>query len=206
SGDGNKISWVKWGSVISSLWAREVGLYIGSLRANNLALLGYWWREGEVLGSRVWGDIVKIGEEVDVIGVEFISSCIGVLRDERDIRRKEASVSDKGGWVNNRWVWEWDWVRSITGRVSKEFEDLLCVLQHVVVSNNYRDRWRWALDEDGEFTIKDLSRLIEDKILRSDNGCQETVWNKLVPKKVNVFVWRALRGRLPVQVGSGGAR
>nr|GFB34880.1 RNA-directed DNA polymerase, eukaryota, reverse transcriptase zinc-binding domain protein [Tanacetum cinerariifolium] len=66
--------------------------------------------------------------------------------------------------------------------------------------NEIGDRWRWALDEHGEFTVKDLSRLIEDKMLRSDNGDQETIWNKLVPKKVNIFVWRALRERLSVRV------
>nr|GFD42827.1 RNA-directed DNA polymerase, eukaryota, reverse transcriptase zinc-binding domain protein [Tanacetum cinerariifolium] len=41
---------------------------------------------------------------------------------------------------------------------------------------------------------------IKDKMLCSDSGGQEMVWNKSVPKKVNVFVWRALRGRLPVLV------
>ncbi|GJX90186.1 RNA-directed DNA polymerase, eukaryota, reverse transcriptase zinc-binding domain protein [Tanacetum coccineum] len=62
-----------------------------------------------------------------------------------------------------------------------------------------RDRWRWALCEDGEFKVKDLSRLIEEKILHVETGTQETLWNKLVPKKVNIFVWRALKGRLPVR-------
>ena len=38
------------------------------------------------------------------------------------------------------------------------------------------------------------------KILELDIGGQETIWNKLVPKKVNIFVWRALRGRLLVRV------
>ncbi|GKA72770.1 hypothetical protein Tco_0778986 [Tanacetum coccineum] len=94
---------------------------------------------GEVHEGKVWGDIVKIGEEVYRVGVDFTSSCIGGLGDGRDIRfwidrwvdnrrlcdrflrlyhldmRKEVSVSDIRGWVNNRWVWEWDWVRSITG-------------------------------------------------------------------------------------------
>ncbi|GJV21443.1 RNA-directed DNA polymerase, eukaryota, reverse transcriptase zinc-binding domain protein [Tanacetum coccineum] len=46
---------------------------------------------------------------------------------------------------------------------------------------------------------KDI-RLIEEKILLSDNGDRETLWNKLVPKKVNIFIWRALRGRLSVRV------
>ncbi|GJU72530.1 RNA-directed DNA polymerase, eukaryota [Tanacetum coccineum] len=60
-----------------------------------------------LLEGEVWGDILKIGKEVDGIGVEFTSSCIGVLGDERNIRRKEASMSDREGWVDNRWVWEW---------------------------------------------------------------------------------------------------
>ncbi|GJX28635.1 reverse transcriptase domain, reverse transcriptase zinc-binding domain protein [Tanacetum coccineum] len=175
-------------------------------------------------GGGVWGDIVKIGEEIDGLGVDFTSFCVGVVGDGSDIRfwvnwwvdngrlcdrfprlyhldgRKEVSVMDRGFWDDNRWVWEWDWVRNIRGRVCKELEDLLGALQHVVVSNNCRDQWRWSLDEDGEFTVKELSRLIEEKILLSNNGDQETLWNKLVPKKVNIFVWRALRERLLVRV------
>ncbi|GJW46396.1 hypothetical protein Tco_0078042 [Tanacetum coccineum] len=60
----------------------------------------------------------------------------------------------------------------------------------------YLDRWRWTLCEDGEFKVKDLSRLIEEKILHVETGTQETLWNKLVPKKVNIFVWRALKKTL----------
>ncbi|GJR13367.1 RNA-directed DNA polymerase, eukaryota, reverse transcriptase zinc-binding domain protein [Tanacetum coccineum] len=66
--------------------------------------------------------------------------------------------------------------------------------------NGIGDRWRWSLVEDRVFTVKELSRLIEEKILLSDNGGQEILWNKLVPKKINIFVWRALRGRLLVRV------
>ncbi|GKE35333.1 hypothetical protein Tco_1454655, partial [Tanacetum coccineum] len=29
----------------------------------------------------------------------------------------------------------------------------------------------------GEFTVKDLSRMVEDKILHADSGAQETIWN-----------------------------
>ena len=58
----------------------------------------------------------------------------------------------------------------------------------------------WSLDDDGEFTVKELSRMIEEKVQSSVNGGQETRWNKLVPKKVNIFVWRPLRGKLPVRV------
>nr|GEX76857.1 RNA-directed DNA polymerase, eukaryota, reverse transcriptase zinc-binding domain protein [Tanacetum cinerariifolium] len=66
--------------------------------------------------------------------------------------------------------------------------------------NGVWDKWRWMLDDDGEFTVKELAKFIEEKIPHTDNGGQETVWNKLVPKKVNIFVWRALKGRLLVHV------
>ncbi|GJS10798.1 nucleotide-binding alpha-beta plait domain-containing protein [Tanacetum coccineum] len=94
----------------------------------------------------------------------------------------------------------YDWVRDIRGRVSREFEELVGVVQDIVVHSNCRDKWRWTLDVDGEFTVKELDRLVEEKILHTDSGGQETIWNKLVPKKVNIFVWRALKGILPVRV------
>ena len=70
----------------------------------------------------------------------------------------------------------------------------------MVVSNDCRDRWRWTLGEDGDFKVKELSRLVEEKIIQVESGGQATLWNKLVPKKVNIFVWRVLKGRLPVRV------
>ncbi|GJY70994.1 RNA-directed DNA polymerase, eukaryota, reverse transcriptase zinc-binding domain protein [Tanacetum coccineum] len=116
-----------------------------------------------------------------------------MVRDGRDIR----FWVDR--WVDNQRLCD-RFPRNIRGRVSKELEDLLGVVQHVVISSNCKDRWKWLLSKDGEFTVKELSRLIEEKILVSDNGGREMIWNKLVPKKVNIFVWRALRGRLPVCV------
>ncbi|GKA71883.1 hypothetical protein Tco_0778099 [Tanacetum coccineum] len=63
-----------------------------------------------------------------------------------------------------------------------------------------RDKWRsrWALDKDEEFTVKELARLLEEKILHIDSGDHETIWNKLVHKQVSIFVWTSLKGRLSV--------
>lgn len=72
--------------------------------------------------------------------------------------------------------------------------------QTLVMANTCRDLWRWALDEDGVFVVKTLSRLIDKKNLKIDRGANEMRWCKLVPKKENVFVWRALKKILPVRV------
>ncbi|GJR58972.1 cycloartenol synthase [Tanacetum coccineum] len=85
------------------------------------------------------------------------------------------------------------------GRVHMEFEDLQDVLQSVVVCNDCRDHWKWTLNDDGEFTVKELTKMIEEKILRVESDSEVTLWNKWVPKKVNIFIWRALKGRLPVR-------
>ncbi|GJT09653.1 putative RNA-directed DNA polymerase, partial [Tanacetum coccineum] len=57
----------------------------------------------------------------------------------------------------------------------------------------------WALQESGDFTVRGLTKLVEEKILNMESGGEATTWNNWVPKKVNVFVWRALKGRLPVR-------
>ncbi|GKF61142.1 hypothetical protein Tco_0181196, partial [Tanacetum coccineum] len=56
--------------------------------------------------------------------------------------------------------------RSIKGGVGKELDDLVSVLQNVVVSNNCRDRWRSMIFDDGEFKVKEISRMIEEKIYK----------------------------------------
>ena len=59
--------------------------------------------------------------------------------------------------------------------------------------------WRWLLEDDGRFTVKTLSKIVDNKYLHEEGSSQETVWNKIVPKKVNIFIWRALKRRLPVR-------
>jgi hypothetical protein len=82
----------------------------------------------------------------------------------------------------------------------QEFEELQNILQNVVITFDCRDRWRWALHESGEFTVKELTKMVEEKILDVDNnGGVATIWNKWIPIKVNIIVWRALKGRLPVR-------
>lgn len=47
---------------------------------------------------------------------------------------------------------------------------------------------------------KSLKDMIDDKVLGENGGFLETKWNNVVPRKVNIFVWRLSQGRLPVRV------
>nr|GEZ45135.1 heat shock protein 90-5, chloroplastic-like [Tanacetum cinerariifolium] len=50
-----------------------------------------------------------------------------------------------------------------------------------------RDRWRWGFQENGDFTVNVLTKLVEEKTLNVASEDEATIWNKWVPKKVQTF-------------------
>ncbi|GKB69466.1 RNA-directed DNA polymerase, eukaryota, partial [Tanacetum coccineum] len=59
------------------------------------------------------------------------------------------------------------------------------------------DRWYFSLSSSGEFSVKDTRLAIDDLVLPSHS--EPTRWVKLIPIKINVFMWRARRGCLPTR-------
>nr|GEW12929.1 RNA-directed DNA polymerase, eukaryota [Tanacetum cinerariifolium] len=78
----------------------------------------------------------------------------------------------------------------------QQLTDLATLLDSVIL-NNSKDRWYCDLSGDGEFRVKKLRNFIDDKYLPSHT--EATRWVKLVPIKVNIFVWRARRDCLPTR-------
>ena len=115
-------------------------------------------------------------------------------------RRKEAKIVEKGRWIGSEWKWVWEWSREPRGRGEGELEELESILNIVTIDSSCRDTWKWSLDENGVFSVKILSSLVDEKCLAIGGNGNITLRNKIAPKKINVFVWRALRGRLPVRV------
>ncbi|XP_071711097.1 uncharacterized protein [Rutidosis leptorrhynchoides] len=95
----------------------------------------------------------------------------------------------------------WEWVRHPSGRTLNEFYDLKQLLRDVKLSRDKKDSWKWSLASNGLFTVKKLSSIIDAHILGiSNNNGEATCRNGLVPKKVELFVWRLLLNRLPVRL------
>ncbi|XP_071689850.1 uncharacterized protein [Rutidosis leptorrhynchoides] len=62
------------------------------------------------------------------------------------------------------------------------------------------DSWRWNSSSNGIFTVKKLSTIIEEQVYaEAYNHGEVTIRNALVPNKVEIFVWRTLKKRLPVR-------
>ncbi|GJS34354.1 RNA-directed DNA polymerase, eukaryota, reverse transcriptase zinc-binding domain protein [Tanacetum coccineum] len=123
---------------------------------------------GEFVGlggvrSGVWGDIVRVGRDIDRLGVCFSSS----------FTRKVGDGSRVSFW-DDRWV------------------------GGVILPD--RDTWNWELGDDDLFSVKRLSSVVEAKCLIVGVANFETIWNKLILQKINIFAWRMVRGKLSVRV------
>ncbi|XP_071705377.1 uncharacterized protein [Rutidosis leptorrhynchoides] len=63
-----------------------------------------------------------------------------------------------------------------------------------------KDSWIWNLTGNGVFTTKKLASIIDEVILNIGSRPKEGfLKNNLVPSKVSIFIWRALKRRLPVR-------
>ncbi|XP_071729394.1 uncharacterized protein [Rutidosis leptorrhynchoides] len=94
----------------------------------------------------------------------------------------------------------WNWKRDPSGRVISEFEGLRELLAAVYVDRSKSDSWKWALSSNGKFSVKNLSVILDEQFLGTPVAPLATLRNRLVPKKLEIFVWRSLKGRLPVRL------
>ncbi|GKB30408.1 reverse transcriptase domain, reverse transcriptase zinc-binding domain protein, partial [Tanacetum coccineum] len=58
--------------------------------------------------------------------------------------------------------------------------------------------WECCWDSSRPPRVKVLSRYIEEYNMAVSSEGNKTIWRSIIPRNVNVFVWRALRGRLSV--------
>ncbi|XP_071699418.1 uncharacterized protein [Rutidosis leptorrhynchoides] len=91
-----------------------------------------------------------------------------------------------------------DWIRNSRGRALTDIEELSKLISIVRLQPSSHDNWRWSLGSDGIFTSKNLTLFIDGKRLLPGNHFAETIRNKSIPQKVEIFAWRAKPKRLSV--------
>ncbi|XP_071700132.1 uncharacterized protein [Rutidosis leptorrhynchoides] len=198
-----------WVKVIKSIYGSSGGL----TSCTNNHIVSY---------SSAWYNIIKTCCFIDSIGVPFVSSFFKEvgngattsfwndkwlgdfsLRDrfKRLVRFEsnlDVSVCDRTSCMGSNRVGCWGWSRVPFGCALGELDELNHLLSSHVSKGDGPDAWRWGGSTSGRFTTNILSELITTKLLHSDTNVFETLRNNLVPKKVEVFVWRARKRQLPV--------
>ncbi|GJX13923.1 MAK10-like protein [Tanacetum coccineum] len=110
---------------------------------------------------------------------------------------KDASLSERWYCLNGVWTGLWSWRINPRGRSKFDLELLISYLQGVELRVGAEDRLVWSLDQQHSFSVKKLASLIDYNILRDHSlGSKSHTWNSLVPKKVNIHIWRLAKDRL----------
>ncbi|PWA85345.1 hypothetical protein CTI12_AA150170 [Artemisia annua] len=104
---------------------------------------------------------------------------------------KECKISDRWCLDNMEWHGNWAWRSNPRGRAATDLVDMIRLVGNLVLNPNSRDRWFWALDPSGKFSVKALACLVKSKSIGVDETNQIFIWNPWVPRKVNISIWRA---------------
>nr|GEW57816.1 RNA-directed DNA polymerase, eukaryota, reverse transcriptase zinc-binding domain protein [Tanacetum cinerariifolium] len=100
-------------------------------------------------------------------------------------------ISDR--FVNGEWHWQWRRIIDSERRFDM-LKALLTELESVPISSG-NDEVRWGLNPDGSFYVSVTRDHIDDVILSTLPAV--TSWCKILPKKVNIFIWRLRLDKLP---------
>lgn len=84
----------------------------------------------------------------------------------------------------------WDWRARLRGRAAGQFNEVLETLHGFTPKENTIDSWIWSPAADGVFTVSCLSKTTTTTVAVPLQF--STVWLKMLPKKVNIFTWRAV--------------
>nr|GEU30320.1 RNA-directed DNA polymerase, eukaryota, reverse transcriptase zinc-binding domain protein [Tanacetum cinerariifolium] len=74
----------------------------------------------------------------------------------------------------------------------------LSLLLSSVVLPSSSDRWSWTLNGHGDFLVKSAREEIDKHLLVTSSS--STRWSKLLPIKLNLFVWRMFLDKLPTRI------
>ncbi|GJR71793.1 RNA-directed DNA polymerase, eukaryota, reverse transcriptase zinc-binding domain protein [Tanacetum coccineum] len=206
-----KLAWVKWDNMLASF--DKGGLGVGSLKAFNLALLQKWhWRlinNANLLWVRLINLIHGVEAGLDEKGCKSaglwsrIIGTVNYLHSRGVIPREKYNRLfhlDRNGDCVTRdqicnGVWSWDWCRKDLGsRNNEALVSLLSDIGNIVVDSGI-DTCSWNIATDGIFSVGVTRNHIDNHMLPS--AILNTRWNNVLPRKVNIFVWRFLLDRLP---------
>nr|GEZ94690.1 RNA-directed DNA polymerase, eukaryota, reverse transcriptase zinc-binding domain protein [Tanacetum cinerariifolium] len=165
-----------WGSILSS---------INSLKSKGIDLFSYCSHKiGNGNDSRFWDDIwygqqplKEVFPRIYSLDTDkgcFIAHCVGLH--------------------------DWNLVLRPThrdGAESAQFKSLKDTIGNIIVTDQH-DSWQWSLDVSKGFYVAFVRQLVDSHILVTRN--EATRWNRSLPIKVNVFLWRLKRNNLSSRV------
>lgn len=165
--ENEKMAWIGWEKVLTK--TEDGGLNIGSLKAQNLALLGKWWWVFKNDRQELWKSVI----------MAIYGSDGGFNAPSR--------AKQKGSC--------WGTIANSPPTLLKDNVDFKSLF--IETQSNQQPSWMWSLETSGEYTMSSLRFHIGNSILPKSPVKWD--WNNLVPRKVNILAWRLAYNRLPTR-------
>nr|GEX00314.1 RNA-directed DNA polymerase, eukaryota [Tanacetum cinerariifolium] len=164
-----------------SVWGRIVNS-INSMHEKEFIPLSFLRKKvGDGLSTKFWHDVW--------ICDSSLQSKFSRLY--RIASNKDCTVRDV--WNNG---WDFSWSRPILGGTILHQLNTFSSTLEVVTLSDSKDIWTWSIGSPS-FSVKCTREHIDKRYL--PDGDSETRWNRSLPKKINIFIWKALRDRLPTR-------
>ncbi|GJT67739.1 RNA-directed DNA polymerase, eukaryota, reverse transcriptase zinc-binding domain protein [Tanacetum coccineum] len=161
---------------------------LSSWKANLLSIGGRLTLIKSVLGSLGCGTRIRFWKDIWVGETPLFTRYNRLYHLDQD---KDCLIIDR---INNG-QWSWNWSRTNLGvRNLAYLCDMLNEIGQLNIDVN-EDTCTWSLGPNGTFTVKDARYRIDQNILPT--LAHATTWDKSIPRKVNVFMWRLSLDRLP---------
>ncbi|GJS33617.1 RNA-directed DNA polymerase, eukaryota, reverse transcriptase zinc-binding domain protein [Tanacetum coccineum] len=182
---GGRLTLLK--SVLGSLG----GLDIGSLKSFKLALLHKWRWSFHTNRDSLWVKVIYAfhGSEggFDQNGCKFNGIWSRIVGTSNYLHSSSILPMESIRF-------QWNWSRNDLGtRNSTYLNHLLAEISHIEVREGM-DKCIWYIAHDGTFTVSSLRRIIDVHTFPSLDT--KTYWDKSLPRKVNIFMWRLKLDRL----------
>ena len=112
---------------------------------------------------------------------------------------KECSVGEMEGrgWGNDGGAWVWR--RRLFAWEEESVRECSLLLHNIVLQDSVHDTWRWLSEPIHGYTVRGAYCFLTTTGNMVDRSLVDDVWNKHVPLKVSLLVWRLLRNRIPTK-------
>ena len=109
---------------------------------------------------------------------------------------KNASVASCCFWNGKNWNWALSWTRSLRPQDTCEFQRLMEMLAQVSLSPRDEDSFIWIPHKKGWFSVKSFCLELAKASIEQPQVSLSGMWKNLVPYRIEIFTWLALRGKL----------
>nr|GEX74792.1 RNA-directed DNA polymerase, eukaryota [Tanacetum cinerariifolium] len=136
--------------------------------------------------NSLWASIIKEMKSLSAKGLDLL----------KFMRIKVGNGSSTSFWVD-KWCIEGVLKDRFPRMYALELDKNVTVADKLSQLAPINDRWIWELENTGDFTVASARKAIDDKFLPS--VLCKTIWNKFVPRKINVHAWKVKMDAFPTR-------